>query len=143
MKTRILFIALVLSAISMLSAQEGIKKFVYKGNVGKFPVTMYLIEETTGCGPKIYSGMYQYDKLSKWLFLKIEDDEQNRLIMVEGLITGILSLKKSGEALTGYWISPDGSKKLDVRLKEIPATIKTLETYDRTYETVNYEMHDC
>ena len=87
--------------------------------------------------------MYKYDNLSNWLYLEISDDEQNQLVMVEGGITGIISVKKSGENLKGFWISPDGKKKLNVNLKESPTTNKTMEKYDEKYDQVNYEMNDC
>ena len=75
--------------------------------------------------------------------LTISDDEQSRLVMVEGGITGILSLKLSGETLKGFWISPDGARKLNVNLMEVPTTNKAMQSYDEKYENVNYEMNDC
>ena len=142
-KYSILFSTFLFFVFGMFSAQEGMKKFLYKGKIDKFPVTLYLQEDTSGCGPKFYYGMYKYDKLSKWLYLTISDDEQNKLVMVEAGITGILSLKLSGETLNGFWISPDGARKLNVNLKEIPTTNKAMETYDKKYDDVNYEMNDC
>lgn len=127
----------------MLSAQEGLKKFLYKGTIDKFPVTLYLQEDTSGCGPKFYHGMYKYDNLSKWLYLEISDDEESRLVMIEGGITGIISVKKIGETLKGFWISPDGSRKLNVNLKEVPTTNRVMKSYDDRYDEVNYEMNDC
>ncbi|WP_157727342.1 hypothetical protein [Chryseobacterium taklimakanense] len=137
-----LLVLLMLVSIAKLSAQE-VKTYLYKGSIDKFPVTLYLHKEVSGCGPVFYKGMYKYDKLSKWLYLEISDDEQSRLVMVEGGITGILSLKKSGDTLQGFWISPDGSRKLTVQLKETPTTNKMMESYDRKYEDLNYEMNDC
>ncbi|MFC6269154.1 hypothetical protein [Frigoriflavimonas asaccharolytica] len=142
-KLTIIFSILFIFIFGIISAQEGIKKFLYKGKIDKFPVTLYLQEDTSGCGPKFYYGMYKYDNLGTWLYLTISDDEQSRLVMVEGGITGILSLKLSGETLKGFWISPDGSRKLEVNLKEIPTTNKIMESYDRKYDEVNYEMNDC
>lgn len=137
-----LLVLLMLVSIAKLSAQE-VKTYLYKGSIDKFPVTLYLHKEVSGCGPVFYKGMYKYDKLCKWLYLEISDDEQSRLVMVEGGITGILSLKKSGDTLQGFWISPDGSRKLTVQLKETPTTNKMMESYDRKYEDLNYEMNDC
>lgn len=138
-----LIVIIFLFTFCVASAQEGVVKFLYKGTVDKMPVTLYLVEETTGCGPKIYSGMYQYDKLSKWLYLGISDDEENQLVMVEGDITGIISVKKMGKSLQGFWISPDGKKKLDVNLKEVTVSQKVMDTLFEKFDQVAYEMNDC
>ena len=143
MRNTFLLSTLLLFSFINLSAQEGIKKFLYKGTIDKFPVTLYLQEDTSGCGPKFYYGMYKYDNLSNWLYLTISDDEESKLVMVEGGITGIISVKMSGETLKGFWISPDGYRKLNVNLKEIPTTNKTMKSFDEKYEEVNYEMNDC
>lgn len=143
MRNTFLLSTLLLFSFINLSAQEGIKKFLYKGTIDKFPVTLYLQEDTSGCGPKFYYGMYKYDNLSNWLYLTISDDEESKLVMVEGGITGIISVKMSGETLKGFWISPDGNRKLNVNLKEIPTTNKTMKSFDEKYEEVNYEMNDC
>ncbi|KMQ68636.1 hypothetical protein ACM39_07790 [Chryseobacterium sp. FH2] len=125
-----------------ITAQE-IKKYLYKGTIDKFPVTMYLIEEISGCPTTSYRGMYKYDNVSNWLYLEIADDEENRMVMVEGGITGIISVKKTNDILKGYWISPDGNKKLNVNLKKIPTNSKVIQSYDEKYDQVNYEMNDC
>ena len=143
MKQKLLFTIIVIFSAGMLSAQEGLKKFLYKGTIDKLPITLYLQEDTSGCGPKFYHGMYRYDNLSKWLYLEISDDEESRLVLVEGGITGIISVKLEGETLKGFWISPDGNRKLKVNLKEIPTTNKIMKSYDEKYEEVNYEMNDC
>lgn len=126
-----------------LSAQEGVKNFLYKGTVGKYPVTLFLKQDNSGCGPTFYYGMYKYDNVSNWLYLTISDDERNKLVMVEGEITGILSLKSAGETLKGYWISPEGDRKLNVSLKEVPTTNKMMKAYEERYEVLHYEMNDC
>ena len=84
MHKKLIFLSIFLGSFAVFSAQGGIKKFLYKGTIDKFPVTLYLQEETSGCGPKFYRGMYKYDNLSNWLYLEISDDEQNQLVMVEG-----------------------------------------------------------
>lgn len=143
MRRKLLLFFVFLGVFSMISAQEGIRSFLYKGTVENMPVTLYLVEDTSGCGPKFYSGMYQYDKLSKWLYLEISDDESERMIMVEGGITGILSLKKTGKSLTGFWISPDGARKLVVNMKEIQISDKVDEKYRTIYDRLHYEWNDC
>lgn len=143
MYSKLLTFSIFLVSFGLFFSQEGIRSNLYKGTIDKMPVTLYLQVEATGCGPQFYHGMYQYDKLSKWLYLEISDDEQSQLVMVEGGITGILSLKKSGKSLNGFWISPDGKKKLNVNLKEIPASEKTLETLNQKYQNVYYEMNAC
>jgi len=142
MKFKITAILLMLFSFGKISAQE-IKKYLYKGTIDKYPVTLYLIEEISGCPTTHYTGMYKYDNVSNWLYLEISDDEENRLVMVEGGITGIISVKKTGTALQGYWISPSGNKKLNVNIKEVPTNAKTLQSYDEKYDQVNYEMNDC
>ncbi|WP_326983361.1 hypothetical protein VUJ46_02090 [Chryseobacterium sp. MYb264] len=101
MKIKTLLIAAALFCFSKISAQE-IKKHLFKGTIDQFPVTLYLVEEVSGCPTTNYSGMYKYDKVSNWLYLDISDDEENRLVMVEGGITGIISVKKVGETLKGF-----------------------------------------
>ena len=123
-------------------AQE-VKTYLYKGTIDKMPVTLYLIENISGCPSTTYEGMYKYDKISNWLQLEISDDEDKKLVMVENRITGILSLKKQNNSLNGYWISPDGNKKLNVQLKEVPLTNKIKEELEDKFEKVNYENHDC
>lgn len=142
MKIKFLLFAFTLFGLGNLSAQE-IKKHLYKGTIDKFPVTLYLIEEISGCPTTSYRGMYKYDKVSNWLYLEISDDEQNKMVMVEGGITGIMSVKKTNDTLKGFWISPDGTKKLNVNLKETPANSKTIQSFDEKYDQVNYEMNDC
>lgn len=142
MKFKITAFLCLLIFAGKMSAQE-VKKHLYKGTIDKYPVTFYLIEEISGCPTTSYTGMYKYDNISKWLYLEISDDEQNRLVMVECGITGIISVKKIGGALQGFWISPNGDKKLNVNVKEVPTTSKTLQSYDEKYDQVNYEMNDC
>lgn len=142
MKIKILSFLMMMFFFGNTSAQE-IKKHLYKGNIDKYPVTLYLVEEISGCPTTHYSGMYKYDNASEWLYLEISDDEENKLVMVEGGITGIISVKRNGENLTGYWISPDGNKKLNVTLKKAPVNSKTLKPYEERYDQVNYEMNDC
>ncbi len=142
MKMKIAAFAIALFSFGKISAQE-IKKHLFKGTIDKFPVTMYLVEEISGCPTTHYTGMYKYDNVSNWLYLEISDDEENRLVMVEGGITGIISVKKIGETLKGFWISPDGNKKLNVNLKKVPTNSKTIKPYEEKYDNVNYEMNDC
>ncbi|WP_053073307.1 hypothetical protein [Chryseobacterium sp. FH2] len=142
MKIKCLLVAVLLFPFGKITAQE-IKKYLYKGTIDKFPVTMYLIEEISGCPTTSYRGMYKYDNVSNWLYLEIADDEENRMVMVEGGITGIISVKKTNDILKGYWISPDGNKKLNVNLKKIPTNSKVIQSYDEKYDQVNYEMNDC
>lgn len=142
MKFKITAFLCLLIFAGKMSAQE-VKKHLYKGTIDKYPVTFYLIEEISGCPTTSYTGMYKYDNISKWLYLEISDDEENRLVMVEGGITGIISVKKTGGVLQGFWISPDGNKKLNVNVKEVPTTSKKLQSYDEKYDQVNYEMNDC
>ncbi|WP_027386668.1 hypothetical protein [Chryseobacterium gregarium] len=142
MKIKILSFIMMLFFFGNMSAQE-MKKHLYKGNIDKYPVTLYLVEEISGCPTTHYSGMYKYDNASQWLYLEISDDEENKLVMVEGGITGIISVKRNGEHFTGYWISPDGSKKLNVNLKKVPANSKTMQSYEEQYDQVSYEMNDC
>jgi len=142
MNIKILSFIMMIFFFGNMSAQE-IKKYLYKGKIDKYPVTLYLVEEISGCPTIHYSGMYKYDNLSKWLYLEISDDEENQLVMVEGGITGMISVKRNGENLTGYWISPDGNKKLNVNLKKVQANSKTLQPYEEKYDQVNYEMNDC
>ncbi len=135
MKKSVVLSFLFLLFYGFLSAQEGVKNFLYKGTVGKYPVTLFLKQDTSGCGPTFYYGMYKYDNVSKWLYLAISDDERNKLVMVEGEITG--------ETLKGYWISPEGDRKLNVSLKEAPTTNKMMKAYEERYEVLHYEMNDC
>lgn len=143
MKNTLLLSFVFLFFCGFISAQEGVRNFLYKGTIDKFPVTLFLKEDTSGCGPKFYYGMYKYDDVSNWLYLTISDDEETKLVMVEGGITGILSLKLSGETLKVFWISPDGNRKLNVNLKEVATANKAMQSYDEKYERVNYEMNDC
>lgn len=142
MKTKLLLITFFLTAFTTIAAQET-KKHLYKGTIDKYPVTLYLIEEISGCPSTHYSGMYKYDNVSNWLYLEISDDETSRLVMVEGGITGIISVKQTGDLLKGYWISPDGNKKLNVNLKKVPMDKKAVQNYDQKFDQVNYEMNDC
>ncbi|SHK07732.1 hypothetical protein [Chryseobacterium polytrichastri] len=142
MKFKITAFLCILFSFGKMNAQE-VKKHLYKGTIDKYPITLYLIEEISGCPTTSYTGMYKYDNISKWLYLEISDDEENRLVMVEGGITGIISVKKTGGVLQGFWISPDGNKKLNVNVKEVPTNAKTFQSYDEKYDQVNYEMNDC
>ena len=54
MKSTILLSYLFLLFFGTISAQEGVKNFLYKGTIDKFPVTLFLKEDTSGCGPKFY-----------------------------------------------------------------------------------------
>lgn len=116
---------------------------VYQGKMDKYTITLFLREEISGCGPSSFTGMYKYDNLSKWLFFEISDDEETRLVCVEAGITGILSLKKIGKILEGFWISPDGNKKLKVKLIEKPSDKTQLKKLSDTLDKLNYEMNDC
>ncbi|MDI9311467.1 MAG: hypothetical protein QM535_14740 [Limnohabitans sp.] len=123
-------------------SQEQVYK-VYQGKMDKYNITLFLREEISGCGPSSFTGMYKYDNLSKWLFLEISDDESNKLVLVEAGITGILSLKKTGKILEGFWISPNGNKILKVKLIEKPSGKTQLKKLSDTLDKLNYEMNDC
>jgi len=142
MKIKITASLMMIFLFGTISAQE-IKKYLYKGKIDKYPVTLYLIEEISGCPTTHYTGMYKYDQVSKWLYLDISDDEGSKLVMVEGGITGIISVIRNGESLTGFWISPDGNKKLKVNLQKVPANSKMLQPFEEKYDQVNDEMNDC
>lgn len=142
MKIKITASLMMIFLFGTISAQE-IKKYLYKGKIDKYSVTLYLIEEISGCPTTHYTGMYKYDQVSKWLYLDISDDEESKLVMVEGGITGIISVIRNGESLTGFWISPDGNKKLKVNLQKVPANSKMLQPFEEKYDQVNYEMNDC
>lgn len=53
-----LLVLLMLVSIAKLSAEE-VKTYLYKGSIDKFPVTLYLHKEVSGCGPVFYKGMYK------------------------------------------------------------------------------------
>lgn len=142
MNTKNLLLAILLLFFGTISAQDT-KTYVYKGTVEKMPVTLFLIKETTGCGSIFYRGMYRYDKVSNWLQVEISDDEENRLVMVETGITGILSVQKNRDTLSGFWISPNGTRKLNVQLQEVPATNATKDQYQNKFDELNYENNAC
>ncbi len=127
------------------TAQSDPGGYLYRGQMdGKLNVTMYLHEGTNECnGNKIYSGMYKYDGVSKWLLLEIRVDSSENYIMIERPYTGTMQLKKKLNQLIGVWLSPDGQRRLKVQWRQQPLSTELENEYSDQYEKRYYEINDC
>jgi hypothetical protein len=147
MKKALLFFILSFSFLSHTQAQSSPATNLYKGTVdGKTPITVYIKTEENPCTADLmYTSMYRYNKSNKWIQLDVTQNvkNENEFVLVEHGFSGVLILKKNGNAFTGLWISSDTKKQLKVDLKEAVMTKKELENHEKTLEKVNYENHDC
>jgi len=148
MKKTILFFIICFSFLQHSNAQSQTPvSNLYKGTVdGKIPVTVYIKTEENQCTADLmYTAIYRYNKSKNWIQLDITQNvkKENEFVLVEHGFSGVLILKKTGNAFTGLWISSDAKKQLNVDLKESPMTKKELENYEKTLEKVNYENNDC
>ncbi len=136
-------VLLVLLSFVCATAQEERNAFLYKGSIDRMPVTMYLVENVTGCPTSYYYGIYKYDRVNKWLLLEIEYDQFHKMGMVENGITGFFSLTKKSDTLEGVWMSPDGKRVFKVQLKEVGTTSKSREQYEEALDKAMYEANGC
>lgn len=147
MKKALLFFILSFSFLSHSQTQSSPATNLYKGTVdGKTPITVYIKTEENPCTADLmYTSMYRYNKSNKWIQLDVTQNvkNENEFVLVEHGFSGVLILKKTGNAFTGLWISSDTKKQLKVDLKEAVMTKKELENHEKTLEKVNYENHDC
>ncbi|MGE8552800.1 MAG: hypothetical protein ACN6OB_02545 [Chryseobacterium jejuense] len=118
---------------------------LYKGTVNeKMPITLFIQSVENGCGgDPYYNAMYRYEKVSNWLELSVTEGVKQQFAMVEEGFTGLMILKKEGDAMNGTWISPDGKKQIPVQLKKVNIGKKDMESYEKKMEQLNYENHDC
>ncbi|WP_276876724.1 hypothetical protein [Chryseobacterium joostei] len=118
---------------------------LYKGTMnGKMPITLFIQAIENGCGgDPYYDAMYQYDKVSNWLQLRVTEGVKQQFAMVEEGFTGLMIVKKEGDMMNGTWISPDGKKQIPVELKKLTMSKKEIESYQDKMEKLNYENHDC
>ena len=76
-------------------------------------------------------------------FIKTFSEKNNRYTFVEYNNTGVLLLKKENGILNGYWISPDGEKKLKVNLKKVKTTKAKITELNEKLEYEKYITNDC
>ncbi len=144
-----LFSILIICLAALFANAQTIEKAaIYKGAVGEFPVTLFMIPIENDCGiPHHYAAMYQYNDKSLWLQLSVSYNKHKDFLLVEqsgsGDFTGMLLLKKKDSSFSGSWISPDGKRKLNVQLKPVKASAQELEKYRDKWERINYENYDC
>ncbi|MBS7252424.1 hypothetical protein [Flavobacterium branchiicola] len=147
MKKMLLFFIFTFSFLSHTQAQTSPTSNLYKGTLdGKTPITVYIKTEENPCTADLmYTSMYRYNKSNKWIQLDITQNvkNENEFVLVEHGFSGVLILKKTGNAFNGLWISSDTKKQLKVDLKEAVMTKKELENHEKTLEKVNYENNDC
>lgn len=144
MKKTITILIFIFIAFIKLNAQE-IGSEVYTGFMNEnIPITLYLQAQANECNGEIYYvGMYQYDGKSNWLQLNISQNNKMQFVMVEHKFTGVLLLQKSKNNYTGIWISPDSKKQFKVELNQVAVPTKEMESFEDTFEEVNYENNDC
>lgn len=141
---KILFIALVF--INFGFSQTVKSQEYYMGTLGNLKIELYLKLLETGCPNTYAEVMYKYEKNSEndWLLCNTTiNDTENGFTMVELYNTGILLLNKKGNTLNGFWISPDGSKKIKITLKKQNITPKKLKKLEEALEKEMYEANDC
>lgn len=144
MKNYFTIIIIFLISFLKLNAQE-LKSEVYTGFLNeKTPITLYLQENENPCNGTIYyEGMYKYDGVSSWLQLNITQNEKKQFVLVEYGFTGVLILQKESQGFTGIWISPDSKKQFKIILEQVVEPTKEMESFDDTFEEVNYQNNDC
>ena len=138
-------LSVIIFSLSFIFAKAQNNSTLYKGTVdGKMPVTLFLQSVENGCGgDSFYNAMYRYEKVSNWLELNVTEGAKQQFAMVEHGFTGLMILKKEGDAMNGIWISPDNKRQLPVQLKKEPISKKDREGYEEKMEKVSYENHDC
>lgn len=138
-------LSVIIFSLSFIFAKAQNNSTLYKGTVdGKMPVTLFLQSVENGCGgDPFYNAMYRYEKVSNWLELNVTEGAKQQFSMVEHGFTGLMILKKEGDAMNGIWISPDNKRQLPVQLKKVSISKKDREDYEEKMEKVSYENHDC
>jgi hypothetical protein len=126
MKTLLLFSSIIIGFTTFAQTTENYR---YKGTVGSMQVEIALIVNVSKDGCNLaFSGDYDHKKLRKKVemlgeFNACENDISNPdaptiLKEMDGdKQIGIFTLSSLGEQLsTGHWTTPDGKKKLTVKL---------------------------
>lgn len=144
MKKILITSIIILTALIKLNAQE-LQSEIYTGFLNeKMPITLYLQPNENECnGTVYYEGMYKYDGVSNWLQLNITKNAKMQFVMVEHHFTGVLILQKSKHSFTGIWISSDSKQQYKTELNLVTVHTKEMESFDDTFEEVNYENNDC
>lgn len=132
---------------NFVNAQKVIAEEFYQGTINeKLNVSLYLKTQETGCPSTVVDAIYKYDnnKINNWILLDVTFSEKNnRYTFVEYNNTGVLLLKKENGILNGYWISPDGEKKLKVNLKKVKTTKAKITELNEKLEYEKYITNDC
>lgn len=120
-----LFVFLLLATIpggfaSIASAQEDCIAQTWKGTIGAVPAT---IEFSYDGKDDDLVGRYYYRTSLVDLLLFSDGSQPDRWKEIDpkGNVTGYLTLSCKGNALSGTWSSPDGSKTLPVSAETVPA----------------------
>ncbi len=144
---KLLKFILILLLCNIVNAQLVIAEELYQGTInGELKISLYLKMQETGCPSTIVNAIYKYDnnKTNNWILLDVIFSENNNwYTLVEHYNTGVLLLKKEGEVFTGYWISPDGEKKLKVNLRKVKTKKSKITELNDKLEYENYSASDC
>ena len=140
-KIIILFFVMVNGFSQTIKSQD-----YYEGTLGDLKIEMYFKLQENGCPTNYAEVIYKYKSNSEneWLLLSTTlNNKEDQFTMVEFYNTGILLLKKKNNKLEGFWISPDGSKKLKIKLDKVKINKTKLKALEDALEKENYEANDC
>ena len=135
---------LILVLTLSLHAQE-LESTLYEGKMNdEMSISLFLKAREHECNTDIvYSGMYKYNGVSKWLQLDITSNDKMQFVLVEHGFTGLMILEKTSAGFEGTWISPDAKRQFKVALKKVLIPKEKMEEHEDLYEEVNYNNYDC
>lgn len=135
---------LILLLTLSLHAQE-LESTLYEGKMNDdMSISLFLKAREHECNTDIvYSGMYKYNGVSKWLQLDITSNDTMQFVLVEHGFTGLMILEKTSTGFEGTWISPDAKRQFKVALKKVLVPKEKMEEHEDLYEEVNYNNYDC
>lgn len=144
MKTKSITLTLCIICLALSAIGQTPASLLFKGTVGTRAATLYLRPGSNSCtGATEYTGMYKYDRVSKWLALNIQNDEAGHLLMVEQPMTGLLLMIRHSNTIDGAWHSPDGKRSIRVKLTQSSLSPQERAVMEENFEKTNYEANDC
>lgn len=133
MKIKLFFFILFFLGVGLMFSQYA-KRYAYKGQIGTYAVSMYLKEIPQECGALTYEGMYRYDHDGSWIKVKVETNSDDKMVIIEDGITGVMLLEKKDIELEGVWLSPKGTRTLKTHWKEQALLNKQLDALESLYQ---------
>lgn len=116
---------------------------LFRGTVGKFPVTLFLQDLDVGTHADQISGAYKYGSQTGYSLLNGYRNNSGNFVLVElstANFSGIFTGKLSGKTFSGNWTNDGGTKILPFQLAEVRATAVEISNFKKAIKSKQDEF---